>query len=287
MPGLSSTVKLFKKKKKEEKRNLFPLSSLIKRTSLRESFSFLSSLPKLKLFPPSEWNRGILGDNKYSSHSEKILWIGGENLLSSSIKKYIYTRYIPAVCQFEKWHRPWLSFQGKGWKEKENKKMGRGAGKERRAWITMASMRRANREMREYQGGQIIRERPSYFASSHSHPCQHFMRHGIIHPSPSLPDSPPWAYFVRIVILPTDSNFVLLLEVFRMILEWLIDVCCCVALYSIALEINRSFSLCGVLLKEEREEIQRKSKWQCTAWWFFFFICWKNSWHCTLIIRVK
>lgn len=41
------------------------------------------------------------------------------------------------------------------------------------------------------------------------------------HPSPPslLPDSPPWAYFVRIVILPTDSNFVLLLEVFRMILE--------------------------------------------------------------------
>lgn len=65
-----------------------------------------------------------------------------------------------------------------------------GAGKERRARITMASMRRANREMREYQGGQIIRERPSYFASSHSHPCQHFMRHGII--PPPLPDSFPW-----------------------------------------------------------------------------------------------
>lgn len=286
MPGLSSTVKLFKKKKKEEKRNLFPLSSLIKRTSLRESFSFLSSLPKLKLFPPSEWNRGILGDNKYSSHSEKILWIGGENLLSSSIKKYIYIRDI---------YRPFVSLKndivpdypsrGRDGRRKKTKRWEGGAGKERRAWITMASMRRANREMREYQGGQIIRERPSYFASSHSHPCQHFMRHGIIHPSPSLPDSPPWAYFVRIVILPTDSNFVLLLEVFRMILEWLIDVCCCVALYSIALEINRSFSLRGVLLKEGRNSTEVKVTVYSVM--IFFFIRWKNSWHCTLIIRVK
>lgn len=73
--------------------------------------------------------------------------------------------------------------RGRGGRRKKTKRWEGGAGKERRAWITMASMRRANREMREYQGGQIIRERPSYFASSHSHPCQHFMRHGIIHPS--------------------------------------------------------------------------------------------------------
>lgn len=231
MPGLSSTVKLFKKKKKEEKRNLFPLSSLIKRTSLRESFSFLSSLPKLKLFPPSEWNRGILGDNKYSSHSEKILWIGGENLLSSSIKKYIYIYaiYIPAVCQFEKWHRPWLSFPRKGWKEKENKKMGRGGGKGEE------SVDNNGFDAKGESRDERISRRPDYTRETELLCIEPFSPLPTLyipwyHPSPPslLPDSPPWAYFVRIVILPTDSNFVLLLEVFRMILEWLIDVCCCV-----------------------------------------------------------
>lgn len=135
-----------------------------------------------------------------------------------------------------------IILEGGGVEGERKQKDREGAGKERRARITMASMRRANREMREYQGGQIIRERPSYFASSHSHPCQHFMRHGIIHSPLPSPRFIPVAYFVRIVILPIDSK--VLLEIFRMILEWLIDVCCCVIFDR--LEINRSFSLCFI-----------------------------------------
>lgn len=119
-----------------------------------------------------------------------------------------------------------------------------GAGKERRARITMASMRRANREMREYQGGQIIRERPSYFASSHSHPCQHFMRHGIIHSPLPLSQIHPRGLFRshrhpsnRFQGFTRDFS-----HDFRMINR-------CVLLRCVIfdrLEINRSFSLCFI-----------------------------------------
>lgn len=170
-----------------------------------------------------------------------------------------------------------IILEGGGVEGERKQKDREGAGKERRARITMASMRRANREMREYQGGQIIRERPSYFASSHSHPCQHFMRHGIIHSPLPSPRFIPVAYFVRIVILPIDSK--VLLEIFRMILEWLIDVCCYAAWYSIAWKLIVVFHC--VLLKDGRRTGRNSN------FFIIFHICWKNSWRCTLIIRIK
>lgn len=267
MPGLSSTVKLFKKKKKEEKRNLFPLSSLIKRTSLRESFSFLSSLPKLKLFPPSEWNRGILGDNKYSSHSEKILWIGGENLLSSSIKKYIYTRYIPAVCQFEKWHRPWLSFQGKEWKEKENKKMGRGGGKGEE------SVDNNGFDAKGESRDERISRRPDYTRETELFCIEPFSPLPTLyapwyHPAPFPPPRfTPVGLFRshrhpsnRFELRFTSQSFS---HDFRMIDR-------CVLLRDIPSPWKLIVAFHCVVFYWKREEIQRKSKWQCTAWWFFF-----------------
>lgn len=169
-----------------------------------------------------------------------------------------------------------IILEGGGVEGERKQKDREGAGKERRARITMASMRRANREMREYQGGQIIRERPSYFASSHSHPCQHFMRHGIIHSPLLLSQIHPRGLFRshrhpsnRFQGFTRDFS-----HDFRMI-----NRCCCAAWYSIAWKLIVAFHC--VLLKDGRRMGRNLN------FFIIFHICWKNSWRCTLIIGIK
>lgn len=106
--------------------------------------------------------------------------------------------------------------------------------------------------MREYQGGRITRETELLciepFSSLANTLC------AMVSSTPFLPDSSPVAYFVRNVILPTDSNrrfYSRLLHDFRMINRCMLSLC---VIFD-RLEIKSSFSLCGVLLKiEEKRE---------------------------------
>lgn len=104
--------------------------------------------------------------------------------------------------------------------------------------------------MREYQGGRITRETELLciepFSSLANTLC------AMVSSTPSLPDSSPVAYFVRNVILPTDSNrrfYSRLLHDFKMINRCMLSLC---VIFD-RLEIKSSFSSCGVLLKIEEE----------------------------------
>lgn len=169
----------------------------------------------------------------------KIVWIGGENLLSSSIKKR--TRY---AGRLSVWKMTSSLIIPKGeWMEGERRQKDRGREKgEERAWITMRFD--AEGESRD----ERISRRPDYERDRATlHRAILTLANTLCTMVSSAP-SPPSLQFhprglfsaiVRIVIIPTDSKafYSRLLHDFRMINRCVID---CVIFDR--LEINCSFS---------------------------------------------
>lgn len=171
------------KKKKKNKKSLSTFVINHKYDSWRESFSsylfqklLTLSYSRIKSRFPTIINIPRI------AHSEKFC----EPVAKICYRVPLRSIYaIPAVCQFEKWHRPWLSFaEGEGVEGERKQKDREGAGKgEESADNNGFDAEGESRDERISRRPDYERDRATLHRAILK-PCQHFMRHGIVHPLP-------------------------------------------------------------------------------------------------------